>query len=122
MNIAKIKSNFKDVAADPFCLWPFRLTLVSYAACFFLLVVKWGQLPPEVPLFYSLPWGEDQLTPPLTLILVISISLLIYILTVVFGTQIYRRFPYYAHLLFVSATIISLLIVATIVQIVFLIS
>ena len=29
-----------------------------------ILLVFWRNLPPEVPLLYSRPWGEDQLTSP----------------------------------------------------------
>lgn len=32
-----------------------------------LLVFSWSKLPSEVPLFYSRPWGDDQLAPKLAL-------------------------------------------------------
>lgn len=35
-----------------------------------LLVVYRGSFPPEVPLWYSQPWGQDQLTTPVWLWLV----------------------------------------------------
>lgn len=28
-----------------------------------LILVSWGNLPPEVPIFYSLPWGEYLASP-----------------------------------------------------------
>jgi hypothetical protein len=36
-----------------------------------------GKLPPQIPLFYSLPWGEEQLAPPANMIWV---SILIWII------------------------------------------
>ena len=51
----------------------------------FVLVLSWNKLSPQVPFYYSLPWGEDQLAGPLDLwlipgsiLLVILINFLIY--------------------------------------------
>ena len=33
----------------------------------FILLIFWGKLPPQVPLFYSHPWGEEQLAKPIFL-------------------------------------------------------
>lgn len=44
-----------------------NLTLIAIIASFFVLLFSWFNLPPEVPLFYSLPWGEEQLVSPLLL-------------------------------------------------------
>lgn len=29
-----------------------------------ILALQWPKLPPQVPLYYSLPWGESQLAAP----------------------------------------------------------
>lgn len=34
-----------------------------------LLVIFWTKIPPQVPLYYSLPWGEKQLASPVELTL-----------------------------------------------------
>lgn len=43
-----------------------------------LLVVYWRSLPPEVPLWYSRPWGQEQLASPYWLwlvpILILSVT------------------------------------------------
>jgi len=44
---------------------------------FILISVFWNRLPPEVPLFYSRPWGEEILAPPLALLLLPLSSLLV---------------------------------------------
>lgn len=47
-------------------------TKLIYSACFFLIVLAgviflfyWTKLPLQLPLLYSLPWGEAQLVPKL---------------------------------------------------------
>lgn len=44
-----------------------------------LLVLRWPQIPPEVPLYFSRPWGESQLAPSESLILLPTLSVLIYL-------------------------------------------
>lgn len=51
---------------------------------FFIIVVQFGlavffqrQLPPEVPVFYSRPWGENQLANTGWLIILPGISLIV---------------------------------------------
>lgn len=55
---------------DDFSRRSLKTGLALGASSLFLLIIFWAQLPPQVPLFYSLPWGEEQLASPLLLLLV----------------------------------------------------
>lgn len=44
-------------------------SLLFLAISSILLLIFWRQLPPQIPLFYSLPWGIEQLSSPLRLLL-----------------------------------------------------
>jgi hypothetical protein len=50
--------------------------ILNLVALAFVLLVQ-GRLPPQVPLFYGLPQGEEQLTKPIFLVLPALISLAI---------------------------------------------
>lgn len=65
---------------DKFISLGVRLNLILWLVSFFLLLFFWRWLPPQVPLFYSRPWGESQLVSPIGLILLPLFSLLIFIL------------------------------------------
>lgn len=52
-----------------------------------LLLLFWTKLPPQIPLFYSLPWGLEQLGSPIEL-LVFPLTTL----TAVFLTLASKRF------------------------------
>lgn len=54
-------------------------TLFFIITSFFLLILFWGKLPPQVPLFYSRPWGEEQLGKPLELLILPGTSFLFYL-------------------------------------------
>lgn len=41
-----------------------------FAIGWILLLFAWNKLPPEIPWFYSLPWGEEQLASKFNLALI----------------------------------------------------
>lgn len=44
-----------------------QLNIFLIASSIILIGLKWPNLPPQIPLFYSRPWGEEQLAPKLFL-------------------------------------------------------
>ncbi len=60
-----------------------KIILFFIGISFLSLIIFWNKLPPEVPLFYSLPWGEEQLGKPLNLLLLPFSSLVFYLLTTI---------------------------------------
>jgi len=53
----EITSLLKDKNAS----WPIKIAFLLIGFSWLGLVFFWGKLPPEVPLLYSKPWGEEQL-------------------------------------------------------------
>ncbi len=58
-----------------------RVFLLSLFILILVFIIKINNLPPQIPLFYSLPWGENQLAEtwmiffiPLIMILFIFIN------------------------------------------------
>ena len=56
-------------------LWNWRVVTMGVVVGVGLLSVYWKYLPPEVPLLYSRPWGEDQLVSPYFLWLIPLLNL-----------------------------------------------
>jgi len=44
---------------------------------FILIVLTWNRLPPQIPLYFGRPWGEDQLAPKPFIFLLPTISAVI---------------------------------------------
>lgn len=59
--------------ANPWLLFPLGVLLVAGLFILFL----WKKIPPEIPWFYSLPWGENQLMPKIGLPLILGSNILI---------------------------------------------
>lgn len=64
------------------------ITVVVFLAL--LPVLFWGKLTQEVPLFYSLPWGENQITSKVMLFSLAGIASLFIIINFVLSHAIYE--------------------------------
>lgn len=97
---------FKNDRLYRLCL---RLALILFALCFFILVSRFSRLPQQLPLYYSLPWGDDQLASPIALVL-FSTSLILFWSGQVAGAfLLYPKFTYLARLLLIGSTLITIL-------------
>lgn len=56
-----------NFSKDRFVLVIFSFCLLSVLAQAAMILISWKKLPPEVPLFYSRPWGEAMLASALAL-------------------------------------------------------
>lgn len=50
---------------DRFSFWATLLCLIFTVAQIAIILVSFKKLPPELPIFYSKPWGEPMLAGPL---------------------------------------------------------
>lgn len=61
----------------------FRFTLFLVAIQILVLFSAWRFLPSKLPLFYSRPWGEEQLTTTAGLWLIPGLSLAIFLVNLI---------------------------------------
>jgi len=57
----------ESFSRDKFVLAVYIFTLLSILGQASLILVSWSKLPGQIPLFYSLPWGERMLVSPMGL-------------------------------------------------------
>jgi len=69
----------------------FSLSLLISLAQALILFSIWRFLPPQVPLFYSQPWGNSQLVNPVYLILLPSISLGLLIINLFLSLSFFKK-------------------------------
>ncbi len=116
----QLVAKLHQLRQDQVFTWSWRITLFTLASFLFLLVYFWGKLPPTLPFYYSLPWGEEQLTSPFALLISLLGICLLYLVNIIFASLIYHTHRVFAHTLMLGAMIISTLMVFTLMQIVFL--
>ena len=73
---------------DKLVLWFFALTMVAIILQLILIGLSWKFLPPQVPVFYSKPWGNDILAKPIFLWILPGFSVLVYILNFILSKLI----------------------------------
>ena len=64
-------------ALEKLSKYQLRFTMATSAISIGVLLLAWSHLPPEVPLLYNNPWGQEQLVAPIWLWSLPVISLLI---------------------------------------------
>ena len=57
---------------------PIKQTSYAFLAMLVISIISlaayWSKIPPQVPLYYSLPWGEQQLASPVELTLLPTLA------------------------------------------------
>lgn len=87
-----------------------------------LLVLRFRALPPLVPLWFSRPWGNDQLAHPFWLFILPVSSLGWYGINYYISTKKLEEYLLFAQMLYLSSLIVSLMSFFILVKILFLIS
>lgn len=122
LNQMKIKFHLNDeFKRDPFLRWSLLISLVIEVLSLIALFLSWKKLPPLVPLFYSLPWGEEQLATPLTLLLFLLSGFFISLINLIVAYLVFSRSKFLAHILLAITVMSTCLICVTTVQILFMI-
>jgi len=100
----------------------FRWNLFFISIQLVLLIWQFVNLPLQVPLYYSLPWGEDQLTSATSLFLLPTFSIIILLLNNLIATFFLKTIPLFSRLLTVFSLIFSFLSAISLTRIITLIS
>ena len=87
-----------------------------------VLAWKFVTLPPQVPLYYSLPWGASQLVNSSSLFLLPTISVVILFIDNLFSVSFFKNFELLSRLSVITSLIVSFFLTITLFRIVFLIS
>lgn len=96
---------------------PFFVGLGSLVVTLFFLAFFWPSLPPEIPLFYSKPWGEPQLVPAYFIAIPPFLSGVFLIANSAFA-QTLDNYPLIRKLLVFSASTVCVLSAITVLRII----
>lgn len=110
-----IKKNWLISVVHKFVIALFILSVI-------LLIWRFPELPPKVPLWFSRPWGEDQLASPFWLMLLPVSSMVWYGIDLLISMYVTTEYLIFTQMLFVSSLIVSMLSFVTLIKILFLVS
>ena len=100
----------------------FRWNLFFIILQISVLIWRFTNLPSQVPLYYSLPWGETQLASASALFLLPTFSLVILLINNLFSISLAATNTLLSRLLIFASLAVSFFFLVTLVKIVYLIS
>lgn len=106
-------------SSDNYLLVPLLISLSTTFLIVFLTFIFFNQLPSKLPLFYSLPWGENQLISKQQFFLLPIVLLLIILINAFIVSQLHHLQKVLKRLLIFSLIFIDLVILTTFFKILF---
>jgi len=100
----------------------FRWNLFFIVIQVAVLVWKFTSLPPQVPLYYSLPWGESQLASASALLILPTISIVLLFINHLFAISLTKTSQLLSRFLLTISLIVSLFSLITLLKIISLIT
>jgi len=100
----------------------FRWNLLLIIFQITILFFKFNDLPQQIPLYYSLPWGNEQLASTASLFLLPTFSIVILLINNLIATFFLKTVTLFSRLLVIFSLIFSLLSTISLTRIILLIS
>lgn len=89
---------------------------------FLVIALKWRVLPPQIPLFYSRPWGEDQLAGKEMIFLIPVASFGISLINEILARVFFKKAGgFFEKISFYSSFLVSVLGCISLLKIIFLV-
>ncbi len=74
-----MKEIIKSILKDKFYIWSLIAIIILLFLQLLAIVFFWKYIPPQIPVFYSYPWGQEQLVDK-KLIFFFPIQLLLFLI------------------------------------------
>ena len=98
-------------------LW-ISLSLILALLITISIAALWNFLPPKLPLFYSLPWGDNQLGNRAQLLIIPGIIILVTLFNLILSWQLHSSQSFFKKILLFSSLLASLILTITFLKIV----
>lgn len=115
-----ISGRFFGETRDKMVVLPSILSALFVAFSLIFLLLSFNNLPSEVPLFYSRPWGEPQVTLRVYLFLLPGLSFLVFFASSFFGVFLYSSERFLFRVLVFTSLSFSFLCFVTLLKIILL--
>lgn len=100
-----------NVRKVDFCLFSIPILLSLLITLFIAIFAKF--LPPKLPFFYSLPWGEKQLGSREQLLILPASIILVTLCNLIISWQLHQTQKIFKKILLLSSLLVSLILTVT---------
>lgn len=105
-----MKKPFDTILKDKITQKSYLITFVIIFGAFFYSLFYYFKLPPFIPLYNQLPWGEKRLGSDIEIFIPSGIALFIFLFNFVFSSIIYKKAPLLSRMLSVTSLLFAILI------------
>ena len=117
-----MKNFINNIISDKLALRGFFISFALMLITVFYILINYSHLPPFVPIFNQLPWGNERLTSTLGIFISTVIFAVVFIFNLVFTSLVYNKSPLIARMVAAVTLILAfmnfLFIIRTITQVV----
>jgi hypothetical protein len=117
-----MKNLISNITADKLAFRGFVISLFLALLTVFYIIFYYKSLPPLLPIFNQLPWGNDRLVATLGIFIPIAVFTVIFVFNVLFAAAVYSKNPLIARIVSAVTLILSLMnflfIVRTVIKII----
>lgn len=104
-----MKKYFKNLRQDKLVLRLFILSFIFLILIFVYVAFNYTKLPPLLPIFNQMPWGQQRLSPAAGIFIPPLIALFIFIINLFLAAFSYEKSPLLARLFAVTSCLTGLL-------------
>jgi len=115
-----MKGRFKLIFSDQFVRICLLLCLVFIIPLIIVIIVSYGTLPPYIPFFNSMPWGEERLVDASFTALMPMIISTVFLLNLGIAVAVYRKFTLISRIIVFNSFLFLMLGLLAYLQILFL--
>lgn len=116
-----MKNNFNVIFSDRVVLYALILSFLFFLCQIALIGFQYLKLPPVIPLFNSLSWGNERLASTYVIFLVPVVLLIIGVCNFSFAQRFYKKHALLSRMLSYNLLLCTILSVIALIQILFLV-
>ena len=111
-------SSLEKSPSSKFYLWLGASPIILSIVLSLIILFFFKNLPPKLPLLYSLPWGEKQLVSHQQFLIIPAVITLIALLNLVLSWQLHFSQAFFKKTLLIASFITCIIFIVTFVKIV----
>lgn len=105
-----MKEFFKDLRQDSLLSRNFILNFLIIVLSFIYIFLYFGSLPPFIPIFNQMPWGDQRIAKTVWIFLLPILAFLIFGINLTLSSLFYKKNPLISRLFSITSFLISILI------------
>lgn len=109
---------FRDIKADRILYAGFLISAILIVLAITVTLLFYRSLPPFIPLYNQLPWGESRLGTRIEIFIPSLIGILIFGANITLPPLLYSRIPLVTRIFSITSLLVSLLLLLFIIRLI----